>query len=178
MRRALRLRPARCPIPMHKDAHDHPGVLDARHDLLPRHVTRARFDLDAEYPLQTLRPAQRHMAGQPRPLRALLRAALLRAVAALATTGRREQRQPILRQRRAAHVPAQPLELRALPGPDRHARVQREPARLRRSASPFPLALRGHRLQREHLLPRARTRRDAPGDAMTEQLIERSGLHR
>ena len=92
MQRALWLRPARCPIPMRKDARNHPGVLDARHDLQPRPATHARFDLDAEHPLQTLRPAHRHMAWQPRPLRALLRAALLHAVAALAATGRRDQR--------------------------------------------------------------------------------------
>jgi hypothetical protein len=48
MQRTPWLRPARCPIPMRKDAHDHPGILDARHDLQPRSATRARFDLDAE----------------------------------------------------------------------------------------------------------------------------------
>jgi hypothetical protein len=40
--------------------------------------------------------------------------------------------------------------------------VQREPARLRRTAAPFPLVPRGHRLQREHLLPRAQSRRNPP----------------
>ncbi|MCA3088455.1 MAG: hypothetical protein ING87_00485 [Rhodocyclaceae bacterium] len=54
---------------MRKDARDHRGVLDARHDLQPRPATPTAFDLDAEHPLQTLRPAQRHMAGQARLLR-------------------------------------------------------------------------------------------------------------
>ena len=62
--RALRPQPVRCPIPMRQDARNHPGILDARHDLQPRPATRTAFDLDAEHPLQTLRPAHRHMARQ------------------------------------------------------------------------------------------------------------------
>jgi hypothetical protein len=43
----LRLRLARRPVPMGKNARNNPGVLDARHDLLPRATLRARFQLDA-----------------------------------------------------------------------------------------------------------------------------------
>lgn len=90
MQRPLRLRTARWAIPMRQDARNHPGALDARHDLQPCTPTCARLDLDAEHPLEPLRPAHRHMAWPPWLLSGLHRAVC--AVAPRAATRRRERR--------------------------------------------------------------------------------------
>jgi hypothetical protein len=81
---------------MRQDARNHPGALDARHDLQPCAPTCARLDLDAEHPLEPLRPAHRHMAWPPWLLSGLHRAVC--AVAPRAATRRRDQRtQPTVR---------------------------------------------------------------------------------
>ena len=122
----------------------------------------ARFGHQRGQSCDEIQRLEEHMRGA-------VRVGRLQLVAYQAARG---ERQALLRERRAADVAAQPLELAALIGPRRHAGVHTEAAdlawRLRES-----LIAGGQALQREHLAPGARPHRDALGDRVRQQRLHR-----
>ncbi len=96
----------------------------------------------------------------------------------VAHLARCRQRQALAGHRRSAHIAAQPFELLTLMRCNVHAGVQGEPARTGGTVrlSFQSLQSRRKRLQRKELLPRPRSDRDAVGDRVAEQIIQRTSL--
>ena len=117
-------------------------------------------------------PRARHQRRQAqykilRLERHMRRAIPVRRLQRIANLALRSQRQPLRRHRRAADVAAQPLELAALLGLRRYARVQRKTVRLRQPFPAMTLAARSERLQREGLLALAPADRHSVRDRVT-----------
>jgi len=87
-----------------------------------------------------------------------------------------QQRQPLFRHRWPCDVTAQSFQFLAFVRPRRDTCVQRESSHLAHCGIERLIATR-QRLQREHLAARVLPHRDAVGDRMAQELIQRSAFH-